>query len=188
MELKRQVVINKENDYQAPSDIFPLVQEMIHNIGSLDAQLRDELIYTTLSNWIPAHALTVYELEQILPVVLDENHLHFRLGDTNSDAVFTRSFSMLVISLFYPDIENHHFSQRTHSSDQRERILQCTKERDYRGYDEVKGWAHAIAHAADVLDDLAQCTELDETDLLTILDLVYQKDNRYRLRILRWGR
>ncbi|WKL05120.1 DUF2785 domain-containing protein [Paenibacillus amylolyticus] len=36
-------------------------------------------------------------------------------------------------------------------------MLQCKKERDYRGYDEEKGWAHAIAHAADVLDDLAQC-------------------------------
>jgi hypothetical protein len=49
------------------------------------------------------------------------------------------------------------------------------EERDYRGYDEEKGWAHAIAHAADALDNLAQCSELDVNDLLTILDLVYAK-------------
>jgi hypothetical protein len=176
MELKDKLLLIKENDYQAPSDIFPLVQEMIHNIGSLDAQLRDELIYTTLSNWIPGHALTVYELEQILPVVLDENHLHFRLGETNSDAVFTRSFSMLVISLFLSRHRESPFLSKEHIHQIKENVFyNVQKERDYRGYDEVKGWAHAIAHAADVLDDLAQCTELDETDLLTILDLVYQK-------------
>lgn len=49
------------------------------------------------------------------------------------------------------------------------------EERDYRGYDEDKGWAHAIAHGADALDDLAQCSELDQADLFTILDLVYDK-------------
>ncbi|MNN25428.1 hypothetical protein D3C81_1389000 [compost metagenome] len=32
-----------------------------------------------------------------------------------------------------------------------------------------------MAHAADTLDDLAQCSELDNDDLLTILDLVYEK-------------
>ncbi|MEK4661731.1 DUF2785 domain-containing protein [Priestia sp. FSL H7-0729] len=176
MDLKDKLILIKENDYQAPLDIFPLVQEMIHNIGSLDAQLRDELIYTTLSNWIPGNALTIYELEQVLPIVLDENHLFFGLGETNSDSVFTRSFSMLVVSLFFTRNRESPFLSKEHIHRIKESVFyNVQKERDYRGYDEVKGWAHAIAHAADVLDDLAQCTELDEIDLITILDLVYQK-------------
>lgn len=49
------------------------------------------------------------------------------------------------------------------------------KERDYRGYEGEKGWAHAIAHGADALDELAQCSVLDRSDLSTILSLVHEK-------------
>ena len=47
MNLKEKLMLIKENDYQAPPDTFKLIQEMINNIGSVDAELRDELIYTT---------------------------------------------------------------------------------------------------------------------------------------------
>ena len=72
MNLKEKLILIKENGYQAPPDRFQLILEMINNIGSLDAQLRDELIYTTLSHWIPDKSLTANELEQLLPVVLDK--------------------------------------------------------------------------------------------------------------------
>lgn len=48
MNLKEQLILIKENDYQTPAEPFQLVQEMIHNIGSLDAELRDDLIYIVL--------------------------------------------------------------------------------------------------------------------------------------------
>lgn len=176
MNLKEKLILIKENDYQAPPDTFQLIQEMINNIGSVDAELRDELIYTTLSHWIPGNALTANELEQILSVVLDNNHLLFNLGETNTDSVFTRSFSMLVIPLFFMRHRESPFLSREQIHRIKEKVFyNVQEERDYRGYDEEKGWAHAIAHAADSLDDLAQCPELDETDLLTILDLVYEK-------------
>ncbi|WP_025720868.1 DUF2785 domain-containing protein [Paenibacillus sp. 1-18] len=176
MNLKEKLILIKANDYQAPSDTFQLIQEMMNNIGSLDAQLRDELIYTTLSNWIPGNALTVNELEQLLPVILDKNHLLFRLDEINTDSVFTRSFSMLVIPLLLMRHRESPFLSSEHIHQIKEKVFyNIHKERDYRGYDEEKGWAHAIAHAADALDDLAQCSELDKKDLLTILDLVYEK-------------
>ncbi|CAH1191572.1 hypothetical protein PAECIP111892_00674 [Paenibacillus auburnensis] len=176
MNLKDKLILIKENGYKAPSDTFQLVQEMINNIGYLDAQLRDELIYTTLSHWIPGNSLTAYELEQLLPVVLDNKHLLFKLGETNTDSVFTRSFSMLVIPLFFMRHRESPFLTREQIHQIKEKVFYNLKEeRDYRGYDEKKGWAHAIAHAADALDDLAQCSELDENDLLTILNLVYEK-------------
>ncbi|OMD56421.1 DUF2785 domain-containing protein [Paenibacillus odorifer] len=176
MNLKETLICIKENDYQAPSDTFQLVQEMINNIGSLDAQLRDELIYTTFSHWIPGNSLTTNGLEQLIPVILDKNHLHFKLGETNTDSVFTRSFSMLVIPLLFMRHKESPFLSREQIHQIKEKVF-CSvqNERDYRGYDEEKGWAHAIAHAADTLDELAQCSELDENDLITILDLVYEK-------------
>lgn len=99
MNLKDQLILIKENDFQTPAEPFQLVQEMIHNIGSVDAGLRDDLVYTTLSQWIPGDSLTADELEQLLPALLDTDHLHYKLGEANSDSVFTRSFSMLVIPL-----------------------------------------------------------------------------------------
>ncbi|AIQ35490.1 DUF2785 domain-containing protein [Paenibacillus sp. FSL R5-0345] len=176
MNLKEKLILIKENDYQATPDTFQLIQEMIHNIGSVDAELRDELIYTTLSYWIPGNSLTENELEQLLPVILDNNHLLFKLGELNTDSVFTRSFSMLVIPLLFMRHKESPFLSREQIHQIKDKVFyNIQKERDYRGYDEEKGWAHAIAHGADALDDLAQCSELDENDLLTILDLVYDK-------------
>ncbi|MRN52358.1 DUF2785 domain-containing protein [Paenibacillus monticola] len=176
MILKEKLILIKENGYQAPPDPFQLIQEMINNIGSLDAELRDELIYTTLSHWIPGNSLTPNELELLLPVVLDSNHLLFKLGETNTDSVFTRSFSMLVIPLLLMRHRESPFLSREQIQQIKEKVFyNIQEERDYRGYDEEKGWAHAIAHAADAIDDLAQCSELDKNDLLTILDLVYEK-------------
>ena len=176
MNLKEKLIVIKENGYQAPPDRFQLILEMINNIGSLDAQLRDELIYTTLSHWIPDKSLTANELEQLLPVVLDKNHLLLKLGETNTDSVFTRSFSMLVIPLLLTRHRESPFLSREQIHHIKEKVFyNVQEERDYRGYDEEKGWAHAIAHAADALEDLAQCSELDKSDLLTILDLVYEK-------------
>ncbi|WP_245625013.1 DUF2785 domain-containing protein [Paenibacillus stellifer] len=155
---------------------FHLIQEMIDNIGSMDAQLRDELIYTTLSHWIPGNFPTANELEQLLPVVLDNNHLLFKLGETNIDSVFTRSFSMLVIPLLFMRHKESPFLSREQIHQIKEKVFyNVQNEQDYRGYDEEKGWAHAIAHAADALDDLAQFSELDKNDLLIILDLLYEK-------------
>nr|WP_154982920.1 DUF2785 domain-containing protein [Paenibacillus xylanexedens] len=176
MNLKEKLMYIRENQYQAQSDAFVLIQEMLHNIGTVDAQLRDELIYTTLSHWIPGLSLTTSELEHILTTVLDRDHLLYGLGETHSDSVFTRSFSMLVIPLLFM----RHAASPFLSSDRIHQIKDVVfhnvrEEKDYRGYDETKGWAHAVAHAADVLEDLAQYNELDEADLSTMLDLVYEK-------------
>lgn len=176
MNLKEKLIFIKENGYQAPPATFQLVQEMINNIGSLDAELRDDLIYTTLSHWIPGNSLAASELEQLLPVILDKDHLLFRLGEANTDSVFTRSFSMLVIPLLLIRHRESPFLSREQVHQIKESVFyNVQEERDYRGYDEEKGWAHAIAHVADALDDLAQCSELDKADLITILDLVYDK-------------
>ncbi|MED1798512.1 DUF2785 domain-containing protein [Brevibacillus porteri] len=100
----------------------------------------------------------------------------FKLGETNTDSVFTRSFSMLVIPLLLMRHRESPFLSRENIHAIKEKVFfNVREERDYRGYDEEKGWAHAIAHAADALDDLAQCSELDKSALITILDLVYEK-------------
>ncbi|MEK4513236.1 DUF2785 domain-containing protein [Paenibacillus sp. FSL K6-2524] len=83
---------------------------------------------------------------------------------------------MLVIPLLIMKHRESPFLSKEQIQQIKEKVFHSLQEeRDYRGYDEEKGWAHAIAHAADALDDLAQCSELDKNDLITILDLVYEK-------------
>ncbi|WNS42873.1 DUF2785 domain-containing protein [Paenibacillus sp. MMS20-IR301] len=149
---------------------------MLLNIGSTDAELRDDLIYTTLSHWIPGESLTVDELQQLLPVILDDQHLQFKSGETATDSVFTRSFSLLVLPLLFTRHRQSPFLTSRQIHQIKDKVLDSIlAERDYRGYDEDKGWAHAIAHGADVLDELAQCPELDYDDLVNILDVVQAK-------------
>lgn len=176
MNLKEKLKVIKENGYQASSRTLELTQEIVHNIGSVDAELRDDLIYTTLSHWIPGDVLSAPELEQLLTTILGVNHLHYKLGDKGTDSVFTRSFSMLIVPLLLIRHRASPFLSQEQIHEVKEKVLySIQEERDYRGYDEDKGWAHAIAHGADALDDLAQCSELEHKDLMDILHLIHSK-------------
>jgi len=50
-----------------------------------------------------------------------------------------------------------------------------TRENDLRGYVEVRSWAHAVAHTADLLDEFALCAEIDRAGLRRILDAIHAK-------------
>ncbi|OMF88993.1 DUF2785 domain-containing protein [Paenibacillus sp. FSL R7-0337] len=176
MNIKETLQFIQTNNYQAPPDAFPLAQDMLLHIGSIDAELRDDLIYTTFSHWIPGDVLSVPELEQLLLTTLDTDHLHYKLGEQGTDSVFTRSFSMLIVPLLLIRHRASPFLSQEQIHEVKKKVLySIQEERDYRGYDEDKGWAHAIAHGADALDDLAQCSELEHKDLMDILHLIHSK-------------
>jgi hypothetical protein len=95
------------------------------------------------------------------------------LGEQDSDSVFTRSFSILVLPLLLIT----HRSRPLFSASEIDRIkgqllYYLANEKDLRGFVRDKGWAHAIAHAADALDDLAQCAEMNKSDLAEILEMI----------------
>ncbi len=134
---------------------------MAAHIGSPDPELRDDLIYDIFAHWIEADLLDAGQLKQLLDVSLDGSHLFYRIGESGTDSVFTRTFSALVIALIVDAHRRHAFltSGELHRvKDEIEDYL-C-RERDVRGYVDGKGWAHAVAHAADMLAELAQCPEL----------------------------
>jgi hypothetical protein len=55
------------------------------------------------------------------------------------------------------------------------KILRYLKgEKDLRGYVPVKGWAHAMAHAADALDELVRCDSFSLDDLLELLAVMHR--------------
>lgn len=108
--------------------------------------------------------------------------------------MFTRTFSLLLLPLILAVHRETPFLPPEEIQQVKERVLAYLPlEQDRRGYVPEKGWAHAAAHCADVLDDLALCAELDPGDLRAILGLaaatmaeprfVYTHDEQERMSI-----
>ncbi|MEE3809184.1 MULTISPECIES: DUF2785 domain-containing protein [Lysinibacillus] len=174
MKLKKELIFLKNNEYSIPksSNVENLIEQMLDKIGSVDGELRDDLIYTTFSNWILNDYLSVNVLQRLLDTILDEQHLFYGIGQSNSDSVFTRSFSMLLIPLILMADQKKNFLHDKDILEIKEKIiryLQC--EKDLRGYVPEKGWAHALAHAADALNELAKY-DLPIAEKQQILDVI----------------
>lgn len=133
-----------------------LIHFMLQNIGSTNPKLRDELIYNTFCELILNDALNEEQLTYILETCIDNTHLFYHLDSLdNQDAVFTRSFSSLVIVLCLMKDHEQPYIQ----IELLERVMKSSykyfiNEVDYRGYIPHKGWAHNIAHSSDLLTQL----------------------------------
>jgi hypothetical protein len=152
-ELRR--IIN--DDYNLPDGKteFGAIQDIIGILGSTDAELRDNLGYGVLNQWLlKKNFLNDEQLEILLDKALSEDMLFYNIGESGTDSVFLRSFSSLLIALILIRDNSNKFLNREKYEQMIEKIgSYCDLENDYRGYIEGKGWAHAPAHIADVIDE-----------------------------------
>ena len=178
-DLKEQLQTIASDDFSIPEHIepFTLALEMMDHIGSPSGELRDDLIYTAFATWILDHNLfDSDQLRQLLVITLDDQHIFYSIGETNTDSVFTRSFSILLLPLILIAHREKPFLTKLEVRQIKKRLLQClSEEKDLRGYVVGKGWAHTIAHVGDAFDDLAQCLEIESADLLEILKAITAK-------------
>ena len=186
--LKDQLYEIADNDFALPEQAraLPRALEMLPHLGCPDAELRDDLIYSTLATWIMADKFEDDDLKVLLRQLLTEEHLFYKLGESGTDSVFMRSFSVLLIPLILSRHRLRPFLMPYELREVKVKLLDyLEKEQDLRGFvldeldedeaGEPKGWAHAIAHTADALDDLVQCKEMDNEELLEILNGIRQK-------------
>ena len=156
-----------------PENYLSLSREMLAHLGSPDPELRDELIYRKLATWLFEGVFTPEESREVLATLQDDEHLFYKLGETGTDSVLCRSFSVLLIA---PIVGRHRekafLSAEEVAAVSRRVRMYLEGERDLRGYDPEKGWLHPVAHAADVLDELALCEEIGEAGLLALLESV----------------
>lgn len=149
----------KDLDFNKPEtiknkDLNKLIEQMVQHIGSTDQELRDKLIYTSFYYLIKQDYLNHQHMKYLIETCLDDKHLFLGIGTTNDDSVFTRAFSTLVIALILgKDREDQFLSEETVLQAINSSIQYLQKEEDTRGYVEEKGWAHSIAHGADLLDE-----------------------------------
>ncbi|MEX3744828.1 MULTISPECIES: DUF2785 domain-containing protein [Lysinibacillus] len=128
-----------------------LLQEMLTHIGSPDAELRDQLIYRTFTDLLSDNLLSTQQLQNLFDTTTSDDFLYRNIGEEMTDSVFTRSFSaLLVANLLAKDAEllilNDDRLQIFFQKIGRYLLL----EKDTRGHVQDKGWAHSIAHGADL--------------------------------------
>ncbi|WP_232696845.1 DUF2785 domain-containing protein [Brevibacillus daliensis] len=184
MNIKEIAIQIVRNDYQAPEHAYDIAQEMLNrqNIGSVDPELRDDYIYSILAKWFLHGVFNPDEMRQMGRLMLDEDHLFYQIGESDTDSVFTRSFSMLILTLVLSVHRERPFLSHHEIHSMKEKVFDyLRREKDLRGYIEEKGWAHATAHAADMLDELAQCLELQSADLIAILNLIQESVQEERM-------
>lgn len=153
-----------------------LLEAMLTHIGSPDPELRDDLICSAFYIFIPKNQLSSSQHRKLLTRVLDNTHLFYKHGEIGTDSIFTRTFSALVVQLILsrhiavPFLRHEEIFHVFHTV-----LDYFIHEEDLRGFVSEKGWAHSIAHTADVLNSLSCCPELTADDLLAILEAIKTK-------------
>lgn len=174
--LKEKLQKIKLNDFNiGPHETYTEWLEIMQNhIGDIDLTLRDELIYEIFYHWIwEKKSISDSELIKLLVNLIDKDHLFYKIGSRDDDAVFTRSFSVLAISLILCRHTDAPFLDENLFETVKEALINYyLSERDFRGYLEGKGWAHSAAHGADALDELVQCSMCTAGDHLRVLDAI----------------
>jgi hypothetical protein len=162
----------QEADFEVPADrpLDDLTAELTRMLGSNDPVVRDGTAYPALATWT---SRGVYD--DLLSGLGDgmAAGLAVGLGESESDSVFRRSFSVLVLGECVARDNAAGLVPPGKVMEWGDRIFTWyVRERDLRGYVPGKGWAHAIAHGADAIGTLAESPHLGKTELTVLLDVM----------------
>jgi hypothetical protein len=138
-----------------PGDVWPTLREVLPFLGSPDPELRDELAFAIVADWVHERdLLEAHELRELLAFALSGDGLRHGIGESDTDTVFARSFAALVVALVLAVDNRSSFLTREELGGVLDALLDyAASERDLRGFVPGKGWAHAAAHVADAFDE-----------------------------------
>lgn len=165
-----------KNDYKIPEGhtLENLTDILFSFLGSTDPELRDEIAYIVYANWLMRDMVPPGVLKSHIDIFLA--NLDKGIGEMESDAVFLRAFSVLLLA----EILHNDNKKPVLEKEDIQRILAkglryLEAEKDPRGHIPVKGWAHALAHTADLLLVLAQNRNTDEANHWSMLAAISNK-------------
>jgi len=150
--------------------LVEMTEDLTRMLGDPDPEVRDGIAFPTMATWIDEG---VYD---DLLVGLGDGMCHgldIGLGDPESDTVFRRSFSALILTECIDRTTRAALGGPNVVLRWGDRIMSWySRERDLRGFVPGKGWAHAVAHGADALGALARSPVLGRLELTVILDVI----------------
>jgi len=157
---------------KVPQDrsLVEMTEDLTRMLGDPDPDVRDGIAFPTMATWIDEG---VYD---DLLVGLGDGMCHgldIGLGDVESDTVFRRSFSALILTECIDRTTRAALGGPNVVLRWGDKIMSWySRERDLRGFVAGKGWAHAVAHGADALGALARSPVLGRLELTVILDVI----------------
>jgi hypothetical protein len=166
----------REKEFAIPEGetVGQLTEELFSYLESTDPDLRDLIGYETFVNWLEKGFYSEEELRAyIMRLILN---LQNGLGELDTDTVFPRAFSVLFLAEIVHYDNQHPFLDKDEVLTILARGLNYLEEEmDPRGYVPEKGWAHALAHTADLLYVLAENRNLGRENLEQILQRIALK-------------
>ena len=165
-----------KNDFVVPSGytLENLTAILFGYIGSTDPELRDDIAYIVYANWLKQGMYSSDVIKSHVDTLLA--NLETGIGETESDTVFLRAFSVL----FLAEIVHNDNKKALLDKAQVKKIIEKTiwylgAEKDPRGHIPVKGWAHALAHTADLILVSSRNRNTDSADLWSLLATIANK-------------
>lgn len=143
-----------------------LAGTLVACLGDPDPELRDGIAFEALSKWMRADAFDAAQLGAL------RDRLYALLEGAEGEG-YARPFAALVLS----EVARTDRIKPWMSAAERVAMVEKAAAyvegvRDYRGYDDVQGWRHGVAHGADWLMQLALNPALDRAQADRILAAV----------------
>lgn len=161
------------NDYAVPEGhtLENLTDILFSYLGSTDPQLRDDIAYEVYANWLKRERYSPDVIRSHVNQLL--SNLEKGIGESASDTVFLRAFSVLLLAeIVHNDNKKPLLGAAQIKTILEKGIWYLGAEKDPRGHVPVKGWAHALAHTADLMLVLADNRYINAADLWSILSTI----------------
>ncbi|MDA2639017.1 DUF2785 domain-containing protein [Bacillus cereus] len=158
-ELHQQLEELQQNDYLYlhTFNLKDLTSTMMQHIGTIDGYTREMLIYPCFQYFIQHNLLNIAQLEVLLASCLNPDYLYFEISSSQTDGIFTRSYTLALLTLIIQYDTKHSFLPENQLVDALEKVLQYFKlEQDYRVYIPEKGYTRHILYGSSTLHALIQ--------------------------------
>lgn len=166
------------NEYAIPEDVnsAEFILSFIPLLGESDGEFRERNVYGTFHRWIVSEAIDAQGLRAIHLALVGENALFSGIGENGSNSVFLRAFvALLLVPTLYMHRKQVFLSSEEVESTCVKLARYLREEKDLRGYISPEmWWAHGIAHAADAVGQLVQCSELQTESIVQLLEAIAQ--------------
>ncbi|PJJ56481.1 uncharacterized protein DUF2785 [Mumia flava] len=147
-----------------------LTLELTEMLASTDPAVRDDLAVPVLTSWIGNG--TYDELLRGFGNGLVTG-LRNGLGSDGDASVLRRSYTALVLTETVLRDNTHQLLPAATVMGWGDQVTSWfVRERDLRGWIPELGWAHAVAHGADLIAALARSEHFDKLELTVLLDVV----------------
>lgn len=152
---------------------------LLDNIGNIDSDIRDDLIYNLLFLLLNNGVFTEYQFNYIVKYIIKNNFLITDDFSMNINSVIKRSFSYLAVSLLL-SFDNYRYSKYYSKIEDKDlnyfikmgiSCLNC--EISNIGYVEKYGWIHSISHLSEFILSIIKHFKFDDMYITDIIEGIF---------------